>query len=218
VLTDYLGWQSAQLVNVPIGLLVLILAPWVLTESRSDEDRGFDVAGAVSITTGLLALVYAFVAAAEHGWTAPMVLVCFGVAAALLSVFVAIEAHGRAPLVPLSTFRRRNLTGANMVMLLQTAAYFDTFYFLSLYLQQVLGYSALAAGLAYLPNDGQLHGRRTAGRQTRPTIAHHWWSGDSGHRPGPAEPNAAGWLLRRRHSRTVIDHRHWCNVCRPPHS
>jgi hypothetical protein len=71
VLTDYLGWQSAQLVNVPIGLLVLILAPWVLTESRSDEDRGFDVAGAVSITTGLLALVYAFVAAAEHGWTAP---------------------------------------------------------------------------------------------------------------------------------------------------
>jgi EmrB/QacA subfamily drug resistance transporter len=151
VLTQYLGWQSVLFLNVPIGLAVFVLAPRVLRESRSGGTGGLDALGAVTVTAGLLALVYGFVTAAQDGWAAPVVLGAFAAAGLLLAAFVGVEARSADPLVPLSVFRRRNLTGASVVTAVQTAAFLGMFYLLSLYLQQVLGFSALNAGLAYLP-------------------------------------------------------------------
>jgi EmrB/QacA subfamily drug resistance transporter len=165
LLTQYLGWQWVLFVNVPIGPVVLAFAPRLLVESRSGQAGTFDVAGAVTVTAGLTALVYAFVAGAQDGWAVPVVLGSFAAAAVLLSGFLAVEARSSAPLVPLSAFGRRTLTGANLTALALQAALFGMFYFLSLYLQQVLHYSALTAGLAYLPlSAGVIVGSAVAAR------------------------------------------------------
>ena len=151
LLTQYAGWQWVLFVNVPIGAAVVVLAPRLLAESKSGESGGFDIAGAVTVTAGLIALVYGFVNAARDGWSDPVTLLSFGLSAALLATFLVIEVRSRFPLVPLGVFRRRNLTGANVVGLLVGASLFAMFFFISLYLQQVLGYSALKTGLSYLP-------------------------------------------------------------------
>ena len=152
VLTQGLGWEWVLWVNVPIGLAAAAIAPTLLTESRvSVDQRHFDVAGAVTVTAGLSLLVYALVDANNVGWGSTRTIALIVVAALLLLSFVIIERRTPAPLVPFSIFRLRTLTGANVVGLLVGASLFSMFFFISLYMQQVLGYSAIKAGLSYLP-------------------------------------------------------------------
>lgn len=152
VLTDGLGWEWVLWVNVPVALIALFFTPRLIAESRaSEEARSFDVAGAVTVTAALSILVYAVVDAESSGWGSSKILGLLALSAALLAAFVAIELRARKPLVPFSIFRIRTLTGANVVGLLVGASLFSMFYFISLYMQQVLGYSAIHAGLSYLP-------------------------------------------------------------------
>jgi EmrB/QacA subfamily drug resistance transporter len=152
ILTDGLGWEWVLWVNVPVSLIAFFLTPRLIAESRaSDEARAFDVAGAVTVTAALSILVYAVVDAESAGWGSSKTLGLLALSAALLAAFVAIEMRARKPLVPFSIFRIRTLTGANVVGLLVGASLFSMFYFISLYMQQVLGYSAIHAGLSYLP-------------------------------------------------------------------
>jgi EmrB/QacA subfamily drug resistance transporter len=152
VLTDGLGWEWVLWVNVPVALIVAALTPGLIAESRSQSaTRRFDVLGAAAVTAGLSLLVYAIVDAAEAGWGSAQTLGLVGVAALLLAAFIAIELRSDAPLVPFRIFRLRTLTGANAVGLLIGASLFSMFFFITLYMQQVLGYSAIDTGLAYLP-------------------------------------------------------------------
>ncbi len=152
VLTEYLGWEWVLWVNVPIGIAAAAIAPTLLVESRDENEvRRFDVAGAVTITVGLSALVFALVDANEVGWGSTQTILTLLGSALLLAAFVVIETRSRAPLVPFSIFRIRTITGANVVGLLVGASLFSMFFFISLYMQQVLGYSAIKAGLSYLP-------------------------------------------------------------------
>ncbi len=152
ILTDGLGWEWVLWVNVPVSLIALVLTPRLIAESRaSDEARAFDVAGAVTVTAALSILVYAVVDAESAGWGSSTTIGLLALSAGLLAAFVLIELRSRKPLVPFSIFRIRTLTGANVVGLLVGASLFSMFYFISLYMQQVLGYSAIHAGLSYLP-------------------------------------------------------------------
>jgi EmrB/QacA subfamily drug resistance transporter len=152
VLTEYAGWEWVLWVNVPIGIAAAAITPSLVRETRSESaTRSFDVAGAVSVTAGLSTLVYALVDAEDAGWGSGQTLGLLALAAFLIAAFVAIERRSRAPLVPFSIFRLRTLTGANVVGLLTGASLFAMFFFISLYMQQVLGYSAIRAGLSYLP-------------------------------------------------------------------
>jgi EmrB/QacA subfamily drug resistance transporter len=152
VLTEWVGWEWVLWVNVPIGLVAAAIAPSLIAESRSEAaTRSFDVAGAVSITAGLSLLVYALVDANSAGWGSTQTVGLLATSAALIVSFVAIELRSKAPLVPFRIFRLRTLTGANVVGLLVGASLFSMFFFISLYMQQVLGYSAIKAGLSYLP-------------------------------------------------------------------
>ncbi len=151
ILTDTLGWEWIFLVNVPVGVAVILLTPRFVAESRAEgATRSFDVAGAVSVTAGLALLVYALVNTDSAGWASGETIGLMALSAALIVAFVVIEMRAKAPLLPLSIFRLRSLTGANIVGLLLGAAIFSMFFFLSLYMQQVLGYSALRSGFAYL--------------------------------------------------------------------
>lgn len=152
ILTDGLGWEWVLWVNVPVSLVAFALAPRLIAESRaSDEARAFDVAGAVTITAALSLLVYAVIDASEAGWGSTKTLGLIALALVLFAAFVVIELRSRKPLVPFSIFRIRTLTGANVVGILVGASLFSMFFFISLYMQQVLGYSAIHAGLSYLP-------------------------------------------------------------------
>jgi EmrB/QacA subfamily drug resistance transporter len=152
ILTDSLGWEWVLWVNVPVAALAFALTPGLIPESRSESvTRHFDAAGAVSVTAGLSLLAYAFLDASESGWGSTKIIGLLAGAVALIAIFVAIELRSKAPLVPFRIFRLRTLTGANIVGLLLGASLFSMFYFISLYMQQVLGYSAIEAGLAYLP-------------------------------------------------------------------
>ena len=152
VLTEYLGWEWVLWVNVPIGLTAAFLAPRLLPESRDDvQDRSFDIPGAIAVTAGLALLVYSIVDAESSGWTSAQTLVGIGGALALIAIFIVIETRARKPLMPLSTFKLQTLRGANVVGVLIGMSLFSMFFFISLYLQQILGFDALKAGLAYLP-------------------------------------------------------------------
>ena len=152
ILTDGLGWEWVLWVNVPVGLIAAFLAPRLIAESRAEsETRHFDTAGAVSVTAGLSILVYALVDANDAGWGSTQTLGLLAVSAALLAAFVAIELRSAKPLVPFRIFRLRTLTGANVVGVLLGASLFSMFFFITLYMQQVLGYSPIHAGLSYLP-------------------------------------------------------------------
>jgi EmrB/QacA subfamily drug resistance transporter len=152
ILTDGLGWEWVLWVNVPVALIVALLAPRYIGESRSESaTRHFDTAGAVSVTASLSVLVYALVDAADAGWGSTQTIGLIGLAAALMAAFVAIELRSESPLVPFRIFRMRTLTGANAVGLLVGGSLFSMFFFITLYMQQVLGYSPIEAGLAYLP-------------------------------------------------------------------
>ena len=153
ILTDALSWRSVMFVNVPIGILTLILTPLLLPESRErSAAQKIDLLGAITVTSGLVALVYALEQASGTGWGSVQTLILFGIALVLLAAFVWIEAHAPEPLVPLRVFRLRTLTGANLIGLLISAAIGSTVFILTLYMQQVLNYSALQTGLAFLPH------------------------------------------------------------------
>jgi EmrB/QacA subfamily drug resistance transporter len=152
ILTDGLGWEWVLWVNVPVSLIALALSPRLIAESRMEgEKRVFDVAGAVTVTAALSILVYALVDANDAGWGSSQTIGLIVLSVALMAAFVAIELRTAKPLVPFSIFRIRTLTGANVVGLLVGASLFSMFFFISLYMQQVLGYSAIHAGLSYLP-------------------------------------------------------------------
>jgi EmrB/QacA subfamily drug resistance transporter len=152
ILTDGLGWEWVLFVNVPIGLAAAVIAPRLIRESRLEHaPRRYDVAGATSITAGLIVLVYALVKANDGGWGSTRTVGLLAAAAALIAAFVVVELRSRSPIVPLGIFRLRTLTVSNAIGLLVGAALFAMFFFISLYLQQVLGYSALKAGFSYLP-------------------------------------------------------------------
>ena len=151
VLVNNVSWEWIFFINVPVGALVVIAAPRLLAESRVEmETRSFDVAGAITVTAGLTLLVYGLVSTDSHSWTSALVVSSLLAAFVLLLGFVAIERRARAPLLPFSIFRLRSLTGANVAGLLLGASIFSMFFLLSLYMQQVLGYSPLKAGFSYL--------------------------------------------------------------------
>ena len=152
ILTTTLSWPWIFFVNIPVGIAVFIAAMRFVPESRDEHaHKSFDVAGAVTVTSGLLILVYGIVKAQEKGWTSLHTGGFFALAVALLVSFVVIERRSAEPLVRLSIFRVPTVRAANVVMFLVAAGLFAMFYFTTLYLQRVLGYSALEAGLAFLP-------------------------------------------------------------------
>jgi EmrB/QacA subfamily drug resistance transporter len=152
VLTQYLGWEWVLWVNVPIGLAAAAIAPTLLAESRSEStNRTFDVAGAVSITAALSIFVYALVDANSAGWGSVQTIGLLGITALLFAAFIAIERRSSSPVVPFRIFRIQTVTGANVVGLMIGASLFSMFFYISLYMQQVLGYSAIKTGLSYLP-------------------------------------------------------------------
>jgi EmrB/QacA subfamily drug resistance transporter len=151
LLTSYLSWSWIFFINVPVGLAAIAAAPLLLGESRADlTHRHFDVPGAASVTAGLMLLVYATTRAATDGWSAPGTLALFGGAAALIATFVLIELRSRSPLLPLRIFRLRTLTASNAAMAIVGAVTFSEFFVLTLYLQNVLHYSAVETGVAFV--------------------------------------------------------------------
>jgi EmrB/QacA subfamily drug resistance transporter len=157
LLTSYLSWSWIFFINVPVGLAAIALAPVLLQESRADlAHRHFDLPGAVSITSGLMLLVYATTRATTDGWGAPVTLAMFAGSAALVAAFVAIELRSPSPLLPLRIFRLRNLTAANATMAIVGGVTFAEFFVLTLYLQDVLHYSAMESGVAFVAFAGSV--------------------------------------------------------------
>ena len=150
ILTDLLSWEWIFYINVPVGLAALALAPVLLRESRDAQVKSFDVPGAVLVTGGLVTLVYAITQASDFGWTSLETLGLFAAAGALLASFVVWEARVAEPLMPFSIFRIRTVSAANLAGLVLGTVTFSMFLMLTLYMQQVLGYSPLKTGVAYL--------------------------------------------------------------------
>jgi EmrB/QacA subfamily drug resistance transporter len=150
VLTDALSWEWIFFVNVPVGIAGLLLARPLLNESRDAAVQSFDAPGAVLVTGGLVALVYAITQANDYGWGSVETIGLFGLAVALLAGFIGWETRTKEPLMSFSIFRLRTVTGANVAGLILGTAMFAMFLMLTLYMQQVLGYSAMKTGLAYL--------------------------------------------------------------------
>ena len=150
VLTDALSWEWIFFVNVPVAALALVLAPVLLRESRDLTVRSFDAPGAVLVTGGLVALVFGITQAHDYGWLSAETIGIFVGSAVLLGAFLVWEARAAEPLMPFSIFRLRTLTGANVAGFILGTAVFAMFLMLTLYMQQVLGYSAMKTGLAYL--------------------------------------------------------------------
>jgi EmrB/QacA subfamily drug resistance transporter len=150
-LTSGLSWSWIFFINVPVGIAVITATPFLMSESRANlRYRHFDLAGAASITGGLMLLVYAMTRAAQHGWGTAESIALLAASAGLIGAFFAIEARSRAPLLPLRIFRLRTLSGSNVAGLMLGGAVFAQFFLLTLYMQQVLHYSALKTGLAYI--------------------------------------------------------------------
>lgn len=152
LLTDGPGWRWVLYVNLPVTIALLIAAYIVLPDDRRTPERGgVDAAGAVLVTTGMLALVYGLIDAPERGWTSGRVLGLFAAAAVLLVAFVVNETRTPRPLMPLDIFRIRGLAAANITQVAAMAGFFAMFFFLTLYMQNVLGWSPVRTGLSYLP-------------------------------------------------------------------
>ncbi len=150
ILTDVLSWEWIFFINVPVGLAALALTPVLLSESRDLRARSFDLPGATLVTGGLVVLVYAITQASDYGWGSAETIGFFAASVVLLGAFLAWEARAAEPLMPFSIFRLRTLTGANIAGLILGTAVFAMFLMLTLYMQQVLGYSPLKTGIAYL--------------------------------------------------------------------
>ncbi|MFC9591027.1 MFS transporter [Streptomyces sp. NPDC056944] len=165
VLTDLLSWRWAFLVNVPVALAVLLVAPAVLKESRPAVRPRLDVPGAITVTGGLLALVYGLTLAGEHGWTDPAALTALAAGAALLVAFVLVERRAASPLVPVHVLKRRTVVWGNIAGLVAFVTETSLVFLMTLYLQDVLGFSPLAAGLSFgVLGAGTILGGVTASR------------------------------------------------------
>jgi MFS family permease len=162
LLVQLLSWRWILFVNVPIGAMLVAAAPRRIPESRSQGAPGYDVEGAVAITLGTVALVYTLIQAEAWGWGSGRTLGGFAAAALLVAAFVLIERRQPNPLVPLRIFSIRNLSAAAVTLLLVSAGLFGVVFFCTLYLQQVLGYSALKTGIAYMPLSLSIIGASTA--------------------------------------------------------
>jgi EmrB/QacA subfamily drug resistance transporter len=154
VLTKYLGWEWIFFVNVPVGVGAFVLAPRFVRESRVGVSRRADALGAVTVTAGLALLVYALSRAPVVGWSSARTIGLLAASVALLAIFVVWEQRVTDPLMPLGIFRIRTVAGANVVGLLLGAVVFSNFFILTLYVQQVLGYSALEAGITFVATAG----------------------------------------------------------------
>ena len=150
MLTEWLDWRWVLFVNVPIGLLIASLAPVYINESERHPGR-FDIAGAMTSTLGMASLVYGFIRASEEGWRDTVTLVSFASAVVLLAAFVLIESRAKEPITPLRMFADRNRSGTYLIMLSLAAAMFGMFFFIVLFVQNVLGYTPIESGLAFLP-------------------------------------------------------------------
>ena len=151
-LTSSLAWSWIFFINVPVGVALVAVSPLLLRESRAElGHRHFDFAGAITVTSGLMLLVYAMTRAVEIGWGTAETIGLLAASAALILSFVAIELRSTAPLLPMRIFRLRSLTGANVTSFLVGTALFSQFFLGTLYMQQVLHYSAMKTGVAYLP-------------------------------------------------------------------
>ena len=151
-LTQSLSWRWIFFVNVPVGILTFIAAMRLVPESKDEHaHQGYDLAGAVTVTGGLMALVYGLVNSASHGWSSTWTIASFVAAVVLLAAFVVIEQRAAEPLVRLSIFRVRSLLTANLAMFLAFSGMFAMFFFNSLYIQKVLGFGPLKAGVSFLP-------------------------------------------------------------------
>ena len=151
VLTSAFSWPWIFFVNVPVGAAVVAVSPLLLRESRADlPNRYFDLAGAATITGGLMLLVYGMTRATQHGWGTATTIGLLTASGALIASFFLIESRSKAPLLPLRIFRLRTLAGSNLSALIASGAVFSQFFLLTLYMQEVLHYSALKTGVAYI--------------------------------------------------------------------
>ncbi|MFE6052658.1 MFS transporter [Kitasatospora sp. NPDC056446] len=150
MLTSWLSWRWVLFVNVPIGIAIALLAPLYINESERHPGR-FDLTGAFAATTGMVSLVYGFIRASDHGWTDSVTLTAFGLAVVLLAAFVLNERRVPQPITPLHLLRDRNRSGAYGLMLCVAATMFSIFFFITLFVQEILGFSPLRAGFAFLP-------------------------------------------------------------------
>jgi EmrB/QacA subfamily drug resistance transporter len=152
LITEQISWGWIFFINVPVGILAIVVARLVIQESRdTSHEQRLDLPGLLTSGIGLFALTYALIEANNYGWTSARILGLFAVAVVGLATFVLVERHQRIPMLDLSLFRDRTFAGANAVMLLVALAMFGVFFFVSLYLQNILGYSATEAGAAFLP-------------------------------------------------------------------
>ena len=152
LLTDHLDWSWIFYINVPVGLVAIVASFLLIEESRdTSEVQRLDLPGLTSSGIGLFALTYALIEANTYGWTSGRILASFAVAVAGLALFVVFELRGRVPMLDLSLFKSGTFAGANAVVLLVALAMFGVFFFVSLYMQNILGYSPVEAGAAFLP-------------------------------------------------------------------
>ena len=152
LITEHIGWNWIFYLNVPVGLAGLVAARLIIRESRdTSHEQRLDLPGLVTSGIALFALVYALIEANSKGWTSPLILGLFAVAAVSGTAFVLLELHQRLPMFDMTLFRNPTFAGANTVALLVSLAMFGVFFFISLYMQNVLGYSAVRAGVAFLP-------------------------------------------------------------------
>jgi EmrB/QacA subfamily drug resistance transporter len=151
LITEHLDWSWIFFVNVPIGILGIVASYAFIDESRDETHERLDIPGLATSGLGLFALTYALIEANTYGWGSPRIVGAFVVAAVLLASFVVLEKRQRAPMLPLDLFRNGTYTGANLVTLLVALAMFGVFFFVSLYMQNILGYSPVQAGAAFLP-------------------------------------------------------------------
>jgi EmrB/QacA subfamily drug resistance transporter len=151
LITEHLDWSWIFFVNIPIGVLGIVASYLFIDESRDETHTSLDLPGLVTSGVGLFALTYALIEANTYGWTSARIVGAFALAAVLLVSFVVLERRRRDPMLPLDLFRSGTYTGSNLVVLLVALAMFGVFFFVSLYMQNVLGYSAVQAGAAFLP-------------------------------------------------------------------
>jgi EmrB/QacA subfamily drug resistance transporter len=176
-LTEWLSWRWVLLFNAPVGLAVLVAAAMLLTDRAAERRPRLDVPGAAAATAGLGALVLGITQIEQHGWISVETLVPAGVAVVLLWAFVELQRRTAEPLMPLSVLRLPGLAAANVVMLVSGGALFAIWFFLTLYMQQVLGYPPLKAGAGFLPHTfaiilgTQVTGRWLAARDARMVIS-----------------------------------------------
>jgi EmrB/QacA subfamily drug resistance transporter len=151
LLTEHLGWNWIFFVNIPVGILGIGASFLLIDESKDETHERLDIPGLVASGIGLFALTFGLIEANSYGWTSPEILGAFAVAAVALAAFVLLERHQHAPMLPLELFKNRTYVGANTVIFLVALAMFGVFFFVSLYMQNILGYSAVETGAAFLP-------------------------------------------------------------------